>query len=289
MNSIIKYLSQPYPQVENIWKVILPISGFIGLFMVVFQPFGLYSLQVEYKSLLLSGYGLVTFLILVFDLYLLPVLLPGLFRAEKWTVLSELLNLAWILFTVGLANLVYSSFTIGFTLDLNNIIVFQAYTLFIGMIPITALTLIKQSYLKQKNEGTAVSINENLAPHLHTHHPEQVVRFMGDNLKDELTVAADDILFIRSDGNYITIGYLKNGKYAQTLLRNTMKYALETLAAHPFHFQCHRSWIVNLEWIERVSGNSQGLKIKLQNFSEEIPVARKNTAPFREKITGIKK
>lgn len=284
MHAIRKYLSQPYPQVGNAWKIILPISVFIGLFMVVFQPFGLYGFQVEHKTLLLAGYGLVTFLILVLDLILLPVLLPGLFRAERWTVFRELLNFTWILFTVGLGNLVYSSITIGFTLDLGNIVVFQAYTLFIGMIPVTALTLIKQSYLKRKNEGTAVSINEDLHPHTQAHHSEQVIRLMGDNLKDELTVAADDLLFIRSEGNYITVGYLKQGRFSQALLRNTLKYATDLVASHPFLYPCHRSWMVNLNRIERVKGNSQGLRIILEHFGEEIPVARKNMSEFREHI-----
>jgi len=286
MNRIRKYLSQPYPLEENVWKIIIPISLFIGLFMVIFQPFGLNNLQVDYKIFVLAGYGLVTFLIQVIDLFIMPLLLPGLYRSDRWTVLKEIVNLTWILFTVGLGNMVYSSFTMGFELNLNNIIIFQAYTLAIGIIPITALTLIKQGYLKRKNEDTARAINDTLVPHAPTGHSEQSVYLTGESQKEELTVHAGDIHFIRSDGNYITIGYQKNNRFTQLLLRNTMKYAAEKLAAFPFFYQCHRSWIVNLDRITRVSGNSQGLRVAVENFGEEIPVARKNAPEFRERIAG---
>ena len=288
MRTIKKYLSQPYPLKETVWDIIFSISLFIGLFMVIFQPFGLDDFQVDHKTLMLAGYGLVTFIILILDLVIIPILLPGQFRNEKWTVFKELVNLSWILFTVGLGNLVYSSFTMGFTLSLNNVIIFQAYTLAIGLIPITALTLVKQGYLKRKNAQRAEAINDALLPQVHADHPGQTVRFLGENQKEELRVNADDILFVKSDGNYITVGYLKNGRLTQALLRSTMKYAMEQLASFPFLYQCHRSWIVNLNRITRVSGNSQGLRIALKDFNEDIPVARNNSAGFRERVAGIK-
>ncbi len=287
MKKIRKYLSQPYPIKETVWDIIFSISVFIGLFMVIFQPFGLDDLQKDYKVLMLAGYGLVTFVILILNLLIIPILMPQLFRYEKWTVIKEIVNLTWIFFSVGLGNLAYSSFTMGFSLSLQNVINFQLYTLAIGLIPVTALTLIKHAYLKRKNETAARAINESLVPHMLTDHPDRSVRFTGESQKEELTVDADDIFFVRSDGNYITVGYLKNGRLSQALLRNTMKYAAEQLAAYPFLHQCHRSWIVNLNRIARVSGNSQGLRVAVNDFDEEIPVARKNMAGFRQQVAAL--
>lgn len=288
MQTIKKYLSQQYPREENPWKIILPVSVFIGLFMLIFQPFGLDDLEIRFKGFILAGYGLVTLLVLIIDLVLLPRLVPKVYRDEKWIFIREIISLLWILFTVGLANLVYSAIILGFTLSFSNVMIFQAYTLAIGLIPVIALTLIKLNYLKRKNEEAAQQITATLVPHEFSDHPGQQVQFLGENQKEELKVNSDDILFIKSEGNYITIGYLKNGRLSQSLLRNTMKYATDLLASFPNHYQCHRSWIVNLHRVQRVGGNSQGLKIILKDFDEDIPVARKNTAGFREKITGIK-
>lgn len=283
-----KYLFQQYPREENPWKIIIPVSIFIGLFMLIFQPFGLDDLEMPFKSLFLMGFGLVTFLVLIIDLILLPILTPSLFREDKWTVIKEIFSMLWILFTVGLGNLIYSFLTLDFQLTFSSALIFQSFTVIVGLLPVTAITMIKQNYLKQKNESRAEQINKALVPHKIVDDHAQQIQFLGENQKEELKVHADDILFIKSEGNYITIGYLKNGRFAQGLLRNTMKYAADCLAAYPNHYQCHRSYIVNLYRIDRVGGNSQGLKIMLKDFGEDIPVARKNTAAFREKITEIR-
>jgi hypothetical protein len=78
-----KYLSQRYPLEENKWKIIIPISLFIAFFMIIFQPFGLDEIQVNYKYMVFAGYGLVTFIILVIDLWIIPTLYPKAFCEEQ--------------------------------------------------------------------------------------------------------------------------------------------------------------------------------------------------------------
>jgi hypothetical protein len=285
MHRLKKYLIQQYPLEENIWKIIIPISLFVGLFMLIFQPFGLDGFQSSNKYLILTGYGLVTFLVLIVNLWLIPSVLPALFREESWTVLKEIFFLLWILFTVGLANLLYSSWTMGFPLSFTNILAFQTYTLAVGILPITTLTLVKQHYLKRKNEANAEILSHSINERHTSLTSAQIVLFSSDNVRENLELAADQILFIKAEGNYITIAYLKNGKIGRTLFRNTMKYASDLLAPFPFFYQCHRSWIVNLNCITGISGNSQGLRLRLESFDEDIPVARNNTAIFKKIMT----
>jgi hypothetical protein len=282
MNRLTKYFTQRYPIEENVWKIIIPISLFVGLFMLIFQPFGLDGLQSSNKYLILSGYGLVTFLVLIVNLLLIPSVLPALFREENWTVLKEIFFLLWILFTVGLANLLYSSWTMGFPLSFTNILAFQTYTLAVGILPITTIILVKQHYLKRKNEVNAEILSHSINERHASLSSGQIVLFSSDNVRENLELVADHILYIKAEGNYITIAYLKNGKIARTLFRNTMKYAADLLASNPSFYQSHRSWIVNLNRISGISGNSQGLRLRLESFDEEIPVARNNTAIFKK-------
>jgi uncharacterized membrane protein YidH (DUF202 family) len=234
---------------------------------------------------MLTGYGLVTFIILIFDLILIPALFPKAFSEEKWTIIKELFFLLWILFTVGLANLLYSSRVMDFRLTLNNMLIFQAYTLVIGIIPITALILVKQSYLKHKNEASAKIITASLAGMAHNEPAAGQVKISSDSGKEQVSLLVSDLLFIKSEGNYITVGYLRNGRMTKTMLRNTMKYAADLMEPYTYILQCHRSWLVNLGRIKKVSGNSQGLRLVVEGFDEEIPVARNQSASFRQKIT----
>ena len=112
--------------------------------------------------------------------------------------------------------------------------------------------------------------------------PEGREMFGDLTVRENLELVSDHILYIKAEGNYITIAYLKNGKIARTLFRNTMKYAADLLASNPSFYQSHRSWIVNLNRISGISGNSQGLRLRLESFDEEIPVARNNTAIFKK-------
>jgi len=285
MNRLRKYLFQKYPIEENTWRIIIPISLFIGLFMLIFQPFGLNELQSSNKILILSGYGLVTFLVLVINLLLIPSLLPVFFREENWIILKEIFFLLWILFTVGLANLLYSSWTMGFSLSFTNILAFQTYTLAVGIIPVTTLTLVKQHYLKRRNEENAELLSHSIHERHATISSDKTLVFSSDNARENLELILDTILFIRAEGNYITITYLKNGKIARTLFRNTMKYAADLLEPFPYFYQCHRSWIINLNRITGISGNSQGLRLKLESYEDDIPVARNNTAIFKKIMT----
>jgi len=83
---LIEYARKPYPLNLNKWAVIISISLFISFFMVTFQPFGLQNLESDRASFLLAGYGLVTFVVLVFDMIILPRVFPGIFSEERWTV-----------------------------------------------------------------------------------------------------------------------------------------------------------------------------------------------------------
>lgn len=254
--------------------------------MIIFQPFGVDDLLLEYKVFKLAGYGLVTFFVLIINLLLIPRLFPLRFKEDKWTVLREILFLLWILFTVGLGNLLYSSLTMGFNLTTGNLLIFQAYTLAVGIIPVTVLTMIKQNYLNRKNRESAQIITSSIKEHQIFPGMEREIQISSENEKEYAVMKVQDLLFIKSDGNYITVGYLKNGKLTRALLRNTMKYAVDLMGPYPFLFQCHRSWLVNLHRISQVLGNSQGLRIIIDGFEEEIPVARKIMTGFRQAIAG---
>src|SRR5674476_1060576 len=85
-HAVKKYLNQPYPLSGSKWKLIISISLFIGLFMLIFQPFGLSSSNETYKAIFCIGYGFVTLIILIFDLYIIQHIFKTWFDYRRWTV-----------------------------------------------------------------------------------------------------------------------------------------------------------------------------------------------------------
>ncbi len=80
-------------------------------------------------------------------------------------------------------------------------------------------------------------------------------------------VTLNDILYIESNGNYITI-YTKQRKI---LVRNSLEWAQEQLPKHQF-MRVHRSFIINLQAIQSVKSRSVLLG------QAEIPVSRTNSS-----------
>ena len=67
---------------------------------------------------------------------------------------------------------------------------------------------------------------------------------------------------------------LKDNRPASKLLRLTMKQAEATVASTPFIVRCHRAFLVNLQRVTKVEGNSQGYRLRLEGCAGEVPVSR---------------
>jgi hypothetical protein len=275
-------LSQPYPLIGNRWKIIFSISLFVALFMVIFQPFGLSEITGNIKYYFLVGYGLVTMIVLMIDLFFVTWLFGGWFMSEKWTVGKQIIWLIWILFSVGVANYFYT--TIKYvSWNWNVFALLQLYTFAIGIFPIFIVTFLNYSYSLKQHLSEAQQISRNLNQPVTD--VNQTVCLSGDNKKDELTLDAHLLILVESTGNYAEIYYESNQKINKSLLRCTIKKIHEQLHDHPQFFRCHRAYIVNLSRISEVKGNSQGLKLKMSLVEQDIPVARQSV-PELKKLLG---
>jgi DNA-binding LytR/AlgR family response regulator len=267
-----QYLDQPYPQVENRWKLIVLISLFVSIFMFVFQPFGLSQFRSAYKPLILLGYGGVTFVVLVINIFGITSLLRRWFKLKTWTVKKQIIWLIWIVFTIGLGNYFYSTLRFSFW-GWQSLVKFQIFTVLVGIIPIVVITIVEQNIKLKQNLSSAHEINQNIKPQSLTQKAE-IVTIITDNKKDKFEIDISNLLYIESTGNYIEIFYELNDMVKKTLLRCTIKRIENQLSQYPNLFKCHRAYLVNTSKIVQVKGNSQGLKLLLKNSEVEIPVSR---------------
>ncbi|MBN4065836.1 LytTR family transcriptional regulator, partial [Candidatus Amoebophilus asiaticus] len=87
---------------------------------------------------------------------------------------------------------------------------------------------------------------------------------------------------VASVDNYIEIFSENEGGITKNLLRNTLRKAEESLLNYPYLFKCHRAYIVNLQKIQSVIGNSQGYKLVFDKIEQPIPVARSQSKQLKE-------
>jgi LytTr DNA-binding domain len=270
-------LSQPFPFTPDFRKRIVSvflISLFVFLFLFLFRPFGLD--QLDGNLLLITiGYGTITFIGILIVTVIIPKLFPKFFIEERWTTGKELLFILITISLIASCNIIYSHYLGFIPVTIDAILNFSLFTFLVAIMPVFALTLIRQNILLRKNLKAANDLSNNLyhkvrLPGSHTN----TVTIHSENGKDNFTEDPANIYFLKSAENYVEVHYSVNGKTTRKVLRTTLKSAHDDLKAASQFYRCHRTCLVNLEKVKRVTGNAQGYRLVLENVEESIPVSR---------------
>ncbi len=124
-------------------------------------------------------------------------------------------------------------------------------------------------------------------------------RLPKDNVTDKIIINGDsreslivnplDIMYVESVGNYLSIAYFNESELCQKRLRSSLKEIEETLEAFPFMVHIHRAFLVNINFITQISGNSAGYKVNMFSTDKVLPVSKANVTTFRDKIKELEK
>jgi LytTr DNA-binding domain len=292
MRRLLAFLRQPYPLLDGpaaqLRRALL-IGGFVGGFLLLFQPFGLNTWQISLKPLKIAGFGLVSTLV-TFGWYVGGQLLaPGFFRDSRWNVARAALYLNLNILLIAVGNLLYLSWVAQVPLQQLHPGWMVAVTFLIGLFPTAGVTL--ATYIRQlrHNQATAAALPsrapqpepaaEPAPPAVAEARPSTTLTFTAENGKDTLTVSAATLLYLEAADNYCTIVYGAAGESPiRALLRASLtRLAAQAAAQHPASglARVHRSYLVNLPRVTRVSGNAQGYRLHLSAPDiEPVPVGR---------------
>ena len=270
-----KFLAQPYPRSgRSTRRWLLTSAGaglFVAFFLIVFQPFGASQYDDPRKPLQLGGFGAVTFVCLGLTDLILPAAFKSWFAEQTWTVWKEILWNVVIIVPIAFGNMLYSNWIFGG--GYGNILPWLGVTAAVGIIPSTVITLINYTRLLRKYATVDLRVGKHELETKTLPLPETIT-FTAENEKDAVALRVNDLLFIESADNYSEIVFLQNEKTKKTLLRGSLS-RFEEQAHHPDVVRCHRSYVVNLQQVEGISGNAQGYKLQLKNYPLPIPVARR--------------
>ncbi|WP_210489639.1 LytR/AlgR family response regulator transcription factor [Rufibacter aurantiacus] len=282
---MLSFLRQPYPLSElTLSKSVFHslLFGFIIAFsLIVFQPFGSYNWHHPSKNPILAGYGVVAAVSVFLNFYAFRKMLPRLFTEANWSVGKEII---WNLLhfgTGGFLCTVYGSLMGVMPFTLNQILYMSMVAFLMGLVPAVLLVMINYVYLLQKYRPLEpMEKKETPAPAAPSTQEEDLV-LVAENGKDTFRVSALNLLFIEASDNYCTVFHLESGKLTKTLLRSSLS-RLESQITWPGISRCHRSYLVNLEQVQTVSGNAQGYKLHFAGTDQVVPVARSYSGLVRE-------
>ena len=284
-----KLLLQPYPLWDNKPRkffILLGISLFVFSFLYVFKPFGLQNIKDPSDPLVFAGYGIVSFVVMILLQFLLPSLLPSVFNEDYWKVYKEILFTLIVISIIAIANMLYTSWLGFIHVSRETFLYFETTTLIVAIFPVTLSVFIKQNYLLRKNLKQSSKLSEKL--YRKSRMAEwggTIVQLNSENPKDNISAESKDIYYVAAADNYIEVYYLVNNNMKKAMLRSTLKNAHGKLKRFSNFYRCHRTYIVNLDKVKSVTGNSQGYKLILFDTEKSIPVSRTLTREVTQRLS----
>ena len=111
------------------------------------------------------------------------------------------------------------------------------------------------------------------------------VTLVGNTNNAVLEVCVEEIIYIESMKNYANICLLHNGEVCNHSLRITIKQLRQLLDGFRCMFACHRAFIVNMDFIQSVSGRrSSGYQLQMFGTDKHIPISRTYSDEFERRM-----
>lgn len=247
---------------------------FVFFFLLIFRPFEIEKLNenqlIRYS--ILVGYGVITSFSVYFFTEILGRIWQDVFSEENWKVKNEVLFVVCLISFITLLNYFYTLLVSPLDFSFSSFILISFATIALSFFPAVAFVWFryyrdfkKYSVNIELHQPTVVAEEQPIAVHW--------VNLTAENGKDKLEFLAENLLYIQASDNYCSVFYLDNCIVKKVLIRNTLG-RIETQISVSFIKRCHRSYLINLDKVTRVSGNSQGYKLHLLNDPTVIPVSK---------------
>ena len=254
----------PFPFSSHWLRDCIVYCIIVFLILYLLQPFG-FSMYRGNKLLASLLFGLVTFgCCLVFGFAERPLHK----HIAPWRIWHESLSILSMILFIGICNFLVCSIVFSFPITLDVFLMFLYWTLIIGVfVSICSISLNYYRYLRDQLETLLDNTTDQQTDIIITIHDNNV---RGNNLQ----IPINNLLYIEAQKNNVSVCYINNDKIATAELHTTLAAVLDDLQAFKNIFQCHRSFVVNLNNITSAQGNSNGYQLKLGKCPTIVPVSR---------------
>ncbi|MDY8135968.1 LytTR family DNA-binding domain-containing protein [Aquimarina sp. 2201CG5-10] len=282
-----EYLKEPYPYYydnqQRLILLLLFLSVLSFCFSYFFEPFVVNVAEYKINFIwILLIHAFIPFPIAYIYLSLMNLKVKD---DIIWTLGKEIFNLSIILLIIGIVgflirDLIYTnpdnwSFRYLWE-EIRN-------TFLIGVLLLIIVLPINLERLINKHTTSLKKLPSNIARESYS---------IMDSAKKTISIEnfelkTNDFLFAKVESNYTEVFTYSTEGVNKKLIRITLKELEEQLNPISSIFKTHRSYLVNLNAIESISGNAQGYQLTLKNYSNKIPVSRSNINGFNAVYSKI--
>ena len=92
-----------------------------------------------------------------------------------------------------------------------------------------------------------------------------------------LEVDPSNILYVESMANYAEIYYISENETRHVTFRITLKQIKDVLSDFEYIVQCHRAFLVNINFVFSMTARNPGYQLQLFGVEKQLPVSRANS------------
>lgn len=240
------------------------------------QPFG-FCLYQGNKCLAAALFGMVTFV--CYALYLVLVLKRFHRTLNPWRIWHEGMAVLGLIVMIAFCNFLLFSFLFHYPITISLFLLFLNWTIIVGIF----LTLLSVGI--QYNRSLKDRMEELLRNTAQEQKEVMITIHDTSSRGNDLAMPINDLLYIEAQKNNISVCFVKEGNVVSVDVHNTLTRTLEELQEYDNIFQCHRSFVVNMNNISSAKGNSNGYQLTLGNCANIIPVSRSFVPQFKAFLT----
>lgn len=227
----------------------------ITCFLYEAEPYNISLWQEQYKILKLSGYSFIYVVTICLCIYFTPhgIIYPTLLNRKSILQLAGILTVLAVV--AGSANWLYTAY------------IYDKY-------PVTASSFFKS--IKHTASFSLLSAlyylvywlwrDKNHRLRFEVHKEKGIVTF------GKFSVRVVDIMLIKSDGNYIFLYCQEGDSIGKNHLRYKISRAEEQLLAYPQFIRTHKSFLVNMRFVDRDKLTANCTNFKINGIVIEISI-----------------
>lgn len=257
MNILTKIIPDYLCEKYNLIKMVVFTAIYAIIFINIYQPFGSSMWVQDDSSIYYFIYSAVVVAIGFVVIAMSRVVMYIWHQKQKIIYIQYWV---WVLVEVLFMSLFFTIIIISIEPKTNAIITFKDSffsTILILVIPYLLCFMFfswveKNKKLEDRDEILPVDSGTRM---IDFYDERQILR---------LSVMKTNILYVEAADNYVCIFYKKKNGVSRFLLRNTLK-ALEAYLADVDIVRCHRSYMVNLEYVSVIRRQREGIFLEMSN------------------------
>ncbi|KRD12366.1 hypothetical protein ASE21_00135 [Flavobacterium sp. Root901] len=266
---------------QNLIKSSVVVFLIILIFLLLFKPFGVYDPELKMHYLFICFFHAFAPALILLCYFGVLHNFRKTKKQPKWNLFKEYIHIGTLLFLIGAASFLMRDLLYNNPDNWSwNYFYEEIRNCFVAGIFFYLFLRLSSFYLETKKGSPFVLQFIPLAA-------EPVKQTLENNLfittqvkQDDFSLDIDELLFAKADGNYIELIQSKKNQVFKEVKRISLTQFESQVADYPHFFRCHRTYLVNMFKVEKVSGNSQGYALSFNETDLKIPVSRKQIDNF---------